>query len=101
MKSERKDISISGTIREPALLAHKAGIGGILFHEDSSTYELRLEMEQCKNSYFMTAKEWEDFIQFSGQDERKEFFMLVDLAVDLVCLSYCPMQDRRCSVRRL
>jgi len=78
MKSERKDIHNSGIGRKSALLAHKAGIGGILFHEDSSTYELRLEMEQCKDSYFMTAKEWEEFIEFSGQDERAEFFIILE-----------------------
>jgi len=78
MKSERKGISNSGTSGKPAFLAHKVGIGGIFLHEDSSTYELRLEMEQCKDSYFMTAKEWEEFIEFSGQDERVEFFIILE-----------------------
>jgi hypothetical protein len=78
MKSERNGVTNSGIGRKSALLAHKAGIGGIFFHEESSNYELRLEMEQCKDSYFMTAKEWEEFIEFSGQDERAEFFIILE-----------------------
>ena len=78
MKSEGNSVPNSGIGRKSALLAHKAEIGGIFFHEESSNYELRLEMKQCKDSYFMTAKEWEEFIQFSGQDERKEFFILLE-----------------------
>lgn len=62
---------------EPILLAAKDGLGKILYYKADDTYELRLEMESYKGSHFMNGKEWEEFIDFSGQDERNEFFIIL------------------------
>jgi hypothetical protein len=78
MKSERyvKHETERGR-SEPILLAERDGLGKILYYNAEDIYELRLEMESYKASHFMTGKEWEEFINFSGQDERKEFFILL------------------------
>ena len=62
---------------EPTLLTERVGIGRIFYYEESDAYELRLEIESYKYSHFMAGEEWEEFINFSGQDERKEFFILL------------------------
>ena len=62
---------------EPILLAEKDGLGKIFYYPADDTYELRLEMESYKASHFMNGKEWEKFIDFSGQDSRKEFFIIL------------------------
>ena len=61
----------------PILLAEKNGIGMILHYESNDVYELRLNMADYKESHFMTGDEWEEFTDFSGQDERTEFFILL------------------------
>ena len=58
-------------------MAEKDGIGRILHYESSNVYELRLDIGNYKESHFMTGDEWEEFIDFSGQDERTEFFILL------------------------
>jgi hypothetical protein len=76
MKSEYSipDVRPAG---KPILLAEKDGMGRILHYEANDVYELRLDMENYKESHFMTGDEWEEFIDFSGQDERTEFFILL------------------------
>jgi hypothetical protein len=76
MKSEYSipDVRPAG---KPILLAEKDGMGRILHYEANDVYELRLDMENYKESHFMTGDEWEEFIYFSGQDERTEFFILL------------------------
>ncbi len=69
-----ENVKLSG---EPTLLAQKAGIGRILYYKENDIYELRLEMDFYKRSHFMTGEEWNEFIDFSGQDNREEFFILL------------------------
>jgi hypothetical protein len=60
---------------ESVLLAEKDNVGKIFYYEEDDKYELRLEMEFYKRSHFMSAEEWEEFIDFSAQ--RQEFFILL------------------------
>ena len=60
---------------EPVLIAEKDDVGKIFYYEAEDTYELRLDMESYKQTHFMNAEEWEDFIDFSAQ--RQEFFILL------------------------
>lgn len=75
MDSEKQVLkqSAEGSI----LLAEKTGIGRVFYYREKDIYELRLEIESYNHSHFMTGAEWEEFIDFSGQDERKEFFILL------------------------
>ena len=77
MDTERQTSFTVKPDEEPKLLARKDGIGRILHYENSDIYELKMEMENCEESYFMTGKKWNEFINFSGQDERREFFILL------------------------
>ena len=60
---------------EPVIVAEKDDVGMILYYEAEDAYELRLDMEGYKAAHFMSAEEWEDFIDFSAQ--RQEFFILL------------------------
>lgn len=60
---------------EPVIVAEKDDVGMILYYEAEDAYELRLDMEGYKAEHFMSAEEWEDFIDFSAQ--RQEFFILL------------------------
>lgn len=62
---------------KPTLLAEKDDIGRIFCYKENDVYEIRIETRSYKHSYFMTGEEWEKFTDFSGQDERKEFFILL------------------------
>ncbi len=74
---ESKEQVIEQSAGEPILLAKRDDIGRIFYYKEKDAYELRLEIESYKHSHFMTGQEWEEFIEFSGQDERKEFFILL------------------------
>ena len=73
-KCANPDVRSAG---KSTLLAEKDGIGRIFHYEANDVYELRLDMENYKRSHFMKGDEWEKFIDFSGQDERREFFILL------------------------
>lgn len=60
---------------EPVLIAEKDGVGKIFYYEEDYAYELKLEFEFYKQSHFMSAENWEEFIDFSAQ--RQEFFILL------------------------
>ena len=62
---------------EPELLTEKDDIGRIFYYKENEVYEIRVEMSSFKQSYFMTKKEWREFTDFSGQDERTEFFIIL------------------------
>ena len=73
MKSENHE----SPAEKPEILTEEDGIGKVLHYGISDTYEMRLEMGDFKASYSMNGKDWEEFIDFSDQDERKEFFILL------------------------
>ena len=60
---------------ESVIVAEKDDVGIILYYQAEDAYELRLDMGEYKAAHFMTAEEWEDFIDFSAQ--RQEFFILL------------------------
>lgn len=64
-----------GPTSEPTLIAEKDGVGKIFYYEKEDVYELKLEFEFYKHSHFMSAEDWEEFIDFSAQ--RQEFFILL------------------------
>ena len=76
---EREDSPVSQAVPagEPELLAEKNGMGKIFCYKANETYELRIEMESYGHSYFLTGEQWKEFTDFSGQDERREFFILL------------------------
>ena len=60
---------------ESVIVAEKDDVGKILYYKAEDAYELRLDMGNYKATHFMSAEEWEDFIDFSAQ--RQEFFILL------------------------
>jgi hypothetical protein len=60
---------------EPVTIAEKDDVGKIFYYEPEDTYELRLDMGDYKGTHFMSAEEWEEFVDFSAQ--RQEFFILL------------------------
>jgi hypothetical protein len=63
---------------EPILLTEKDDMGRIFYYRENDVYELRIEMRSYRHSYFMSGKEWKEFTDLSGQDERKEFFIQLE-----------------------
>jgi len=76
-KNENQTVSHVMPVGEPALLAEEDDIGRIFCYKENDVYEIRIEMRSYKHSYFMTGEEWQEFTDSSGQDERKEFFILL------------------------
>jgi len=62
---------------EPIILTEKYDMGKILYYKENDVYEIVVEIGPYKQSYFMTGEEWKEFTDFSGQDDRTEFFILL------------------------